>query len=424
MKFSSGRRAITKVTAIIIAVIVIVVAVGGYFAWLSMAGPSKPEKKEIVIGAAISLTGKYAKSGKWYKQAYEMWRDEVNAQGGIYVKEYGRKLPVRLILYDDASDPEKGVSLYEKLITVDKVDFILSAYSSAIVYATSAIAEKYGYLYLDVGGASKKIFQRGFKYVFGVMAGVAREYTKGLFDWLKTLPADQRPKSIAFLGEDSEFPRDNFDGLKEYAAELGIPIVVSEFYAKGTTDLTPLISKAKAAGAEMLIGGTYFPDSVLMVQTAKALNYNPKIIWLSVGPSMVPDFPNALGEDANYVMCSVHFMPYPTTKYNKEFVKKFRERYGVDPDYHAALGYAGCQVLQQAIEATGTLDNKKLRDYVATHEFTTVIGKLKFKEDGTPYYAMILIQYQKGKPEIIWPEEVRTAEPVYPMPTWEERGAK
>ena len=380
-----------------------------------------PAKTEIIIGAALSLTGKYAESGKWYEEAYKLWVEEVNAKGGIYVKEYGKKLPVRLILYDDASDPTTGVSLYEKLITVDKVDLILGAYSSAIVYSTSAVAEKYEYLYLQGGGVSKSIFERGFKYTFLTVPGLGREYTQGLFEWLATLPSEKRPKTLAFLGEDTEFPHDLYEGVKSYSEQLGIKIVVTEFYPKGTTDLTPVVSKAKAANAEILIGGTYFPDAVTMVKTAKELDYNPKIMWLSVGPSMYPDFYNALGPDANYVWSGVHFMPYPTTKYSADFVKKYRERWGRDPDYHAAAGYAAAQILQKAIEATGTLNNKILRDYVATHEFETVVGVLKFKPDGTPHYAMITIQYQNGKPENVWPKEVKTAEPVYPMPTWKER---
>jgi len=422
---TSQRKAITKITAIIVVVAIVVVVAVGYLLWSSTTPQPKPTKNEIVIGVALSLTGKYAKSGKWYKMSYELWRDEVNAQGGIYVKEYGKKLPVRLIIYDDASDPEKAVSLYEKLITVDKVDLIFSSYSSAIVYATSAVAEKYHYVYLDCGGVSKKIFSRGFKYIFGVFAGLGWQYAQGLFEWIKTLPADQRPKSIAWFGEDTEFPHDFFDGVKKFADEVGIPIVVYDFYPKGTTDLTPLISKAKAAGAEMLIGGTYFPDAVLFVKTCKELDYSPKIIFLTVGPSMVPDFPDALGDDVNYVWFSAHFMPRPVQPWTKDFVEKFHARYGIDPDYHAAGGWDAAHIMQAAIEATGTLNNTVLRNYIATHEFKVVsgVGKMSWNPDGTPQFHMFTAQYQNGKVEIVWPPDVATAEPIYPMPTWEERAA-
>jgi branched-chain amino acid transport system substrate-binding protein len=416
-------RSISRILIIgIIAVVIVAAAVIGILLMQPFA--PTPTKTEIIIGAALSLTGKYADSGKRYQEAYTLWVEEVNAQGGIYVKEYGKKLPVRLILYDDASDPTTGVNLYEKLITVDKVDLILGAYHSSIVYATSAVAEKYEYLYIEGGGVSKTIFERGFKYVFLTLPGLGYQYTLGLFQWLETLPPEKRPKTLAWIGEDSEGIHDIWRGVQQYAKNLGIEIVVAEFYPPATTDFIPLVSKAKAANAEILIGGTYFPASVSIAKAVKELDYNPKIIWLSAGPALYPDFVNALGPIADYIWNSNHFMPYPTTKYSADFVKKYRERWGRDPNYHAAGAYAACQILQQAIEATGTLNNKVLRDYVATHEFTTVFGIMKFNPDGTPHYAMLLIQYQNGKPEIIWPKELRTTEPVYPMPTWKEREKK
>lgn len=154
--------------------------------------PTSPPKP-IKIGATVSLTGKYAESGKYYEEAYRLWEQEINAKGGLL----GR--PVEFIIYDDTSDPDTGVSLYEKLITVDKVDLILGPYTSTVVYPTSAVAEKYKLLFLQGGGNSKTLFERGFKYMFLTLPGLADDFPRMMIEWIATLPVDERPKSAAVI---------------------------------------------------------------------------------------------------------------------------------------------------------------------------------------------------------------------------------
>lgn len=399
-------------------IIVLVIAVAGlgigtyYFATLP-----PPVVKEIRIGASLCLTGAYAESGLMYRQAYDMWVEDVNAKGGLL----GR--PVRIIVYDDKSDPTTSVSLYEKLITVDKVDLILSPYSSAIVFATSSVAEKYGYLFLNSGGTSLDIHTRGYKNIFMVFPGIAQVYSVGFFEFLDTLPSDKKPKTMAFICEDTLFPvQCIMDGAKVEAEKRGYKVVFTERYVKGTTDLSPLIAKIKASAADVLVGGGYFPDSVLIVKTCKELDYNPKAIWCPVGPSM-PDFGGTLKKDAMYVWCGVHF--HKASAYGKPFADKFNARWGREPSYHAAVGYAACEILERAIKETGTTDNKKLRDFVAKGEFKTVVGPLKWDERGVPAPAMVTIQWQMANGKltdvVVWPEAAATHKPIYPMPTWKER---
>ena len=377
--------------------------------------PTEPPPEPIVIGAALSVTGKYAKSALWHEESYTMWMEEVNALGGLLGRE------VQLVMYDDESDPTKTTSLYEKLITGDKVDLLLGPYSSACNFPAQAIAEQYEMVFLISGGTSEDLYNRGFKYSFCTAPGLAGVYANGFFAWLKeNVPEEEMPKTIAFLWEDTLFPESCAMGGIVQAEAIGMEVVLQEKYAVGATDFTTLIAKAKAAGAEILFGGTYFPDSVGLVSASSEMNYSPKAMWLSVGPSE-PEFGTELGDLANYIWCGVHWEPTSRLPGVPEFVERYAARWDRDPDYHASRAYASCEILQQAVEATGTFDNVVLGEYIRTHTFPTVQGSLTFDETGVPLEAMIQIQWQNGQKEVIHPNDAATAEGIYPMPSWSER---
>jgi branched-chain amino acid transport system substrate-binding protein len=197
-KLLVSKKAITRLQAATIVVILVVAIIAGVYYYYSTL-PAH-EVKEILIGASISITGKYADSGKWHVEAYKLWEIEVNARGGLL----GR--PIRFIVYDDKSDPTTAVSNYERLITVDKVDLIIGPYASAIVLAASSVAEKYGYVFPEGGGRSLEIFTRGYKYIFLTMPCLAEDDVRGFMEFLETLPAEKRPKSFAFICEDTLYP--------------------------------------------------------------------------------------------------------------------------------------------------------------------------------------------------------------------------
>lgn len=205
--------------------------------------------------------------------------------------------------------------------------------------------------------------------------------------------------------------------MKADLEALGIPVVYEEKVPEGVTDLTTSMAKVKDRNAELLIGHFFLPEGVLATRAAKQLGYNPKAMWFSVGPAMA-DWVATLGDDANYIWGSTMFLTKAQTPGLGEFVKAYRDRWNRDPDYHAAGAYAAAQVLEAAVEATKSLDNDVLRDYVATHSFTTVMGNLSWDETGKPRPAVLLIQWQNGQQEIIWPKDAATSTPVYPKPAW------
>lgn len=364
----------------------------------------------IRIGGSVSLTGKYADSGRYYWEAYTMWKDEINKEGGLL----GR--PVEIILYDDKSDPDEGLSLYEKLITVDKVDLIFGPYTSTIIYPVSAIAEKYEMLFLQGGGNAMRLFERGFKWMFLTLPGYGGPGDI-IYKLLQTIPAETRPKTIAIIYGDRLASISERDVFVELAAEFGFEVVNEEKYPAEVTDLTSVISNVKASEAEILLGCTYFPDSVLTVRACMELGYNPKAIWLSVGPAM-PDWYPALEENGEYIMGQTYFDITSKLSGVAEFVENYRMMWGKDPDYHAGGAYAVCQVMEEAIRATGSIENEVLREYVAANRFDTVIASLKWDERGLPEEGRLLCVWMDGEMRIIWPPEAATAEFVYPKPPW------
>jgi len=236
------------------------------------------EGKPIVIGVSLSATGRYADTGKYQQEACLLWEEIVNKRGGLL----GR--PVKFIVYDDQSDPTRGAQLFEKLITQDNVDLVLGPYSSAVTQAVSTVTEKYKFPMVAGGASADELWQRGYKYIFGVYTP-APAYFEGMIEIL----AKEGIKTMAVVNEDSLFPKSTVKGAIEMAEKQGIKIVFREEYPVKATDVSSLLLKAKAANPDVLLGGSYLPDSLLIHRQAKDLNLNPKVFTYSVGPAL-PEF--------------------------------------------------------------------------------------------------------------------------------------
>lgn len=367
--------------------------------YLPMSHAAEP----IKIGCTISQSGKYADSGSYYKEAYLMWQDDVNKAGGLL----GR--PVKLIIHDDESSADKAVGLYERLISGDNVDLILGPYTSTIIYPVARIAEKYKMVMLQGGGTAGKIFKAGFKYMFLTLPGFSEQHSIGFFEYLKTLPKNQWPKKAAVVYGDKSASIANASGHKARCKENGIDVILDEKYPADVTDLTPVLTKAKNMGADLLMAGTYFPDAVLIARTVSELGYKPKYVLLTAGVSDYK-FGKVLSSVANNIMGTAWW--HDSVTFSRDWTERYKKRFGRLPDYHASGAYAAAQILQQSIKATGSLDNEKLRDYIRGHSFDTVIAQdLGFDERGAPSYSMVILQWQDGELKVVWPPEAQTGKP-------------
>jgi len=366
--------------------------------------------QDIVVGTSVALTGKYARTGQEQLQGFQMWVDDVNARGGLL----GRK--VALKYYDDESKPETGAKLYAKLITDDKVDLLIGPYSSDVTMAASTVAEKYNFPMVSSGASASQIWERGYKNIFGLYT-FAETYMNPILDFAKS----KGLKKIALIYENTEFPRAIASGVKSKAKQLGMNVVFEEEYGKASTDFSSMIIKIKAKKPDMVIGGSYLPDSVAFMRQAKENRLYAKIFAFAVGPAL-PDFGKNLGLDADGIMGNTmfeHTLPRPAVK---EFSEKYNAKYGHEPGYHAAGGYGAGQVLEDAVKKAGSLDRDKLRAALLSLDVVTVFGHYKVdatgKQIGKRGYA---VQWINGNRELILPADVATAKPIYPFKDWSKR---
>ncbi|MPZ32743.1 MAG: ABC transporter substrate-binding protein [Rhodospirillales bacterium] len=369
-------------------------------------------KNEVLVGGAISQTGRFAEPAGRQVNAIKMWVDQVNSRGGLL----GRK--INLVLLDDKSDTQTAVKLYEKLITEDKVDVLLAPYSSAITEAVANINERYKMPFVAYGAASSPIWEKGRKYIFSIVA-IAEDYQKGAVHLAKQIGV----KRIAIIGEDSLFPRQSGIGAKQWADKLGLQVVLQENYPQKQTDFTALLQKIKAAGAEAIMSNSYFADAAAQVRQMRELNLYFKLFSGTVGPGL-PQFAEQLGDSAEYILGFSQWEPLPDILKHpgmKEFIAEYEKRYGEKPNYHAGGTYGALQVTEAALKQAGSFDSQKLRDALASIETTTVFGRYKVNDKGMNDHEGLTFQILKGERRVVFPEQWAETKAKLPIPEWSKR---
>jgi len=379
---------------------------------LIMTQPVCAEDKPIVIGGSLPLTGKFAETAKWIEKGMKYWADEVNAKGGLL----GRKVEFKI--YDDESDAKKAVTFAEKAITVDKVDLLFGGYPGTAARAVMPVAEKHKYVYVSMGGHMKS-FQQGYTYSFGGPPLMGEWWYEGFFQYLKAMPADQRPKRAAVYTMNNPIGASASSTLAGWLQELGIEMVIDEKYNLPLPDATPLIVKAKQMNTDILFSNGFFADGVMTVRAAKALDYRPKVIVQAIG-SVIPAWVKELGKDGDYIFSGTALhnkLNYPGNDKLNAYIKK---KFGL-PGYpvYFGFGYAWMQTLSQGVEGAKSLDQTKIRDWLKSNTVNNIAGPMRFDDKGLPAPINFCTQIINGQVELIWPKEVRTAEPVYPRPKWE-----
>lgn len=380
--------------------------------FISFGEAQKTEKGEpILIGVAISITGKQAKAGSFQQKGTQIWERDVNQRGGLL----GR--PVKVIFYDDMSDPGTGAKMMEKLITEDKVDLVLGPYGSAVSFSVSTIAEKYHYPLLLPTASSEGIFARGYKYTFQIAPPI-RSYYIGLFDVAKK----KGLKTAAVIWSDTLFEKEVAQKVMELSKANNIQVVFKDEFPKASKDFSSLILKVKGVEPDIFFAGASLPDSVLLVRQMKEIDLAPKIVAMTWGPT-IPDFHDALGKDSDAVISDSWWEPIFPAPESKKFVEKYRAAFKEEPQIHAGSGYCGGLVIEAAAKKAGSLDREKIREALSTMEMeTTYPGIYKVDKTGLQigHYNSI-IQWQDGKRQIIWPQELATVEIRYPFKPWKDR---
>ncbi len=385
---------------------VVSVAVVAAFANVPLA---RAEEKPILIGASVSLSGTYAAGGRYSIEGTQLWVDDVNRRGGLL----GR--PVRLVYYDDKSDANTCVQLYEKLITADKVDLIIGPYSSGVTSAVSTVAEKHKMVMLAPEAADAKIYMRGYKYNFQSQTQAGR-YMLGALALAKA----NGYRTLAMLAEDTAFPKAVSVEVSRVAAEYGLNVVFNETYPKGSSDFSALLTKVKQINPDVLFANSYLPDAQGIIRQSRELGVNAKMFVVAVGGAE-PEFGN-LGSTADYVFGATQWGPTMPWRGNAEFVKAYQQKFNHAPDYHSAANYATMQVLEDAVKQVGAIDQGKLAAALTKLKLDTIYGKFEVDSRGVQVgFTSALLQWQKEKQVLVWPEQVAQAKAILPTPAWSQR---
>lgn len=389
------------------------VLAAAFLASAALAGAPRAnaaDQPPIVIGTTVSQTGSYAEDAKYALQGYELWVKTQNAKGGLL----GRKIELKV--YDDASDPATAVSLYEKLVQQDHVNLIVGPYSSAITAAVANIAEKYKMPMISPEVSSVAPFKRGLKYIFQAQAQSTR-YVAAVIELAKA----NGFKRVALSGEDSAFPRSVASAFPDLAKNAGLEVVFNELYPHNASDYSAIAQKIKQSNPDVVVGVSYFPDSVGLLRALKQANVSPKIMYFSVGPTE-PNFAKETGKDAEGVLGTTNWSASLKTANNGPFTKDFQDTYHASPDYHSAANYAALQVLASAILAAKGLDNEKIREFMAASKVPTVMGVYEVDPSGIQVgYDSLMLQWQGGKQYVVSPAGMAQRKPIVPFPSWSNR---
>jgi len=378
----------------------------------------------ITVGATLPLTGTESKIGGRYKQGYELAFEVANRGGGIDVN--GKKVKVELKLLDDTTDQAKAVNLAQRLISQDKVDFMLGTYSTPLVEAQSTVAEQSQIPYVNGGGASSSIYSKGFKWIFGTLASV-ENLSATEMRWIQKeqdagkLP---NPSKIALVWENTSHGKDFRKGVTEFVNASGgkYSISVDESFALDGKDFSAVLNKVKAAHVDLFMVDAHLPDFLTMQRQYISSGMCNKLITYGARGSE-SDARQALGAKAvNYILSAVWWNAQLGNQgLNKTFVDEFTAKYGSAPEWYQAVSYEAARALFTGISKAGSVDKQKVRDALSSLRMESILpgGTLSFPADkgGQASYPFVVQQnLPDGSSPIIFPDDVKKADGVAPNP--------
>jgi len=386
---------------------------------LGSSGGTPTNNKDIIVGISEPLTGDKSDIGTNSDNGYKVWESVVNANGGIN----GRK--VKIIQYDNNSLADTAVSQYQKLVTVDNADVLLGPVSSALVIPTEAVAAQYNKIFVEGTGGSPQVFARNFNNVFFVQPATVEHQADPLVNWIKSLPADQRPTVAGYPTNDDPFAQAVIDTVQAAFEGMGIKTGYKQTYPPTQTDFTSIGTQMKAAKVDILVQGSVADqDAAGAVKGYSQIGFQPKVSYFASGPDSASTWLQLLDKKAEGTMTSLDWLQESSVPGNKEFVdnylKLFPNKDNVVPA-EAAEAYAAGEVLAAAIKATGGVDNAKLISWLHANKVQSVEGNFGWDAAGRPQGGSFdMIQWQNGKLVIAWPAAVATngTKPTNPKPTW------
>jgi branched-chain amino acid transport system substrate-binding protein len=381
----------------------------------------------IKIGLSLSLTGATAPAGRQVQAGLDIWRDHVNARGGLL----GR--PVELVYYDDQANPANAPGIYAKLMGVDKVDLLIGPYSTNVIAAAlPAIIQAKRMTVGIFGLGANKEYKYARYFSMNSQGASPRNYSRGFFQL--ALQQEPKPTRVALVGADVEFSRNALDGARENAKELGLNVVYERTYPLANTEYATIARSMQAAAPDVVYAATLPVDTVGLVRASSEVQFKPKLYGGAFLGLLVTGIKQQLGPLINGLVNNEFYIPAASLQFagTKELLEEYQKRagaLGIDPlgFTYPPYAYAAGQVLAKAVTETKSLDDEALANYIRNNTIETVIGPMSFGEDGewkTP--RIIYAQFQNvsgndigqfkdmSRQVVVWPAELKTGNLIYP----------
>ncbi len=386
-------------------------------------------QEEVKVGVLIPLSGSMAVIGENLQMAHDFAVKEINESGGIKSLK-GAK--IKLIYADTRGDPKVGMSEAERLIVREGVSAILGAFQSSVSYTSTEVAEKYQVPYVVPNSLMDQITERGFKYTFRVERKGSL-WAKDQLDFVLDMGkrTGKEAKTVGVVYENTDMGQSIAKAIRKLAPEQGLKLVLDEGYPPKTSDMTPVVLKMKRINPDVIILNSYISDAIMLMQTIADQRVNPMAFLGSSSGYSDPSFVKQVGKLAEYFFdlteWSTDLKHSPLVQQKnaafKEWNKDHRNFNG-----GAAFCYASTYILYDAIEKAGSADPKKIRDALASIKITKGPAMLipwspiEFDAEGQAKGSrMLVVQYRDGQRKSVWPTDIASTKPVWPIPKWEDR---
>lgn len=372
------------------------------------------ECEKLVLGSAISLTGKYATNGVHARNGYEFAIRKIKESGGVRIGD--KCYDFHLIYYDDESKGDRGATLAERLINQDQVRYMLGPYSSGLTKAIAPVTEKYQIPMVEAEGASRSLFNKGYKYLFAVLS-TSEQYLASAI----TLSAEKAREigvspsdvKVAVAVENDPFSLDVRAGVLQDAARFDMKIVIDEKLPRDLSDMSAILTKVKLLKPDLLVVSGHSKGAATAVRQIH--EQKVKVPMIAITHCESADVVGNFGRAANDILCSTQWAETLTYsdpifgtagKYEREFKAAFPEYADKTIPYQVAQASAAVYVFKDAFERAGTLDKQRVRDAIAETDLATFYGHIKFSEAGNNIAKpMVLRQIQNGKYNVVAPSK-------------------
>ena len=399
-------------------VVLLVVAVGLMLLASGCGGTKQCSTDVIKVGIILPLTGSEAMFGTMEKNAFEMAYEELKAAGKTTIN--GKE--IQLLFEDDQGKQDVAKSATEKLVNQDKVVMLSGGYSSACTNVIAGSAQALNTPFLVVTGSSDEITKQGWQYVFRGTAAPASKYTGALWDMIEKVV---KPKNVALIYENTDFGTSSAKGFREDCAKRGINIVFDQHYEHGAIDFKPMLANMRSTNPDMVFAVSYVMDAAMICKQMKELDFNVDLFVGGGAGYTMPEFKDNAGDASEYIASTTLWVPNVAWPGASEFFENYQKKYQKEPDYHGAQAYATMYVIADALSRAEDFTPAAVQKALKETDLQTIMGPIKL-EDWEGYTnqnkpTTYVVQWQKGKLEVVWPENVKSADYVYPVPKWRER---